>query len=236
MKHLILSLTSALLLMSCAEKTADTNTHIVGTIKGFSAGTVYLQKMNDTILVTIDSVKMSSDSKFKFDFNLDSPELMYLEVNRGATNSIDNTLPIFAAPGTINVNTELNHFYADAKVTGSKNHELMEQFAKVNTRFNGELLEISKEKFDAVRFKRFKDVDSIEAKFDQKLKRKYLYAINFALSNKDFEVAPYVALTELNNANIKYIDTITKSLTPKVAQSKYGKLLTQYLEQRKKQN
>lgn len=236
MKYVIISLTSALLLMSCAEKTADTNTHIAGTIKGFSAGTVYLQKMNDTVLVTIDSIKMSSDSKFKFDFDLDSPEVMYLEVDRGATNSLDNTLPIFVEPGTINVDTQLNYFYANAKVTGSKNHELLNQFTKVNTKFNSELLEISKEKFDAIRFKRLQDVDSIETKYNNKLKRKYLYAINFALTNKEYEVAPYVALTELNGANIKYFDTISKSVTPKVAQSKYGKLLTQYLNERKKEN
>lgn len=229
MKQLILSLTTAFLLMSCAEKGADTNTHIAGTIKGFTSGTVYLQKQNDSILVTIDSVQMSKDSKFKFDFNLDSPEVMYLEVNRGVTKSIDNSLPIFAEPGTITVDADLDHFYASAKVSGSKNHELFEQFQKVNTKYNGELLDISKEKFDAIRFKRLQDVDSIERKFDSKLKRKYLYAINFALTNKEHEVAPYVALTELSNANIKYLDTISKTIAPKVAQSKYGKLLTEYL-------
>ena len=67
MKYVLLSLSAAVLMMSCAEKTSDKNTHVVGTIKGFSAGTVYLQKMNDTILTTIDSVKMTGDSKFKFD-------------------------------------------------------------------------------------------------------------------------------------------------------------------------
>jgi hypothetical protein len=233
MKHLILSFATTLLLLSCAEKTTETNTQIAGTIKGFSSGTVYLRKMNDTVLVTIDSVQMKGDSKFRFDFDLDSPEVVYLEINRGVTNSIDNNLPIFAEPGTIAVDASLNHFFASAKITGSKNHDLYEQFQKINTKYNGELLAISKEKFDAIRFERLQDVDSIENKFNQKLKRKYLYAINFALANKDFEVAPFVALTELNNANLKYLDTINKTITPKVAQSKYGKLLTEYTKERK---
>jgi hypothetical protein len=233
MKHLILSFATTLLLLSCAEKTTETNTQIAGTIKGFSSGTVYLRKMNDTVLVTIDSVQMKGDSKFRFDFDLDSPEVVYLEINRGVTNSIDNNLPIFAEPGTITVDASLNHFFASAKITGSKNHDLYEQFQKINTKYNGELLAISKEKFDAIRFERLQDVDSIENKFNQKLKRKYLYAINFALANKDFEVAPFVALTELNNANLKYLDTINKTITPKVAQSKYGKLLTEYTKERK---
>lgn len=233
MKHLILSLTTALVLMSCAEKNADTNTHIAGTIKGFSSGMVYLQQMSDSTLVTIDSVKMKSDSKFKFDFNLDSPQLMYLELNRGTTKSIDNNLPLFVEPGSITVDSDLEHFYANAKITGSKNHQLFEEFQKINTKYKGELLDISKEKFDAVRFNRLHDVDSIDNKFDQKLKRKYLYAINFALTNKEYEVAPYVALAELSDANIKYLDSISKSVSPKVAESRYGKLLTELIKARK---
>lgn len=233
MKHLILSLTTALVLMSCAEKNADANTHIAGTIKGFSSGMVYLQQMNDSTLVTIDSVQMKSDSKFKFDFNLDSPQLMYLELNRGTTKSIDNNLPLFVEPGSITVDSDLEHFYANAKITGSKNHQLFEEFQKINTKYKGELLDISKEKFDAVRFNRLHDVDSIDNKFDQKLKRKYLYAINFALTNKEYEVAPYVALAELSDANIKYLDSISKSVSPKVAESRYGKLLTELIKARK---
>lgn len=233
MKHLILSLSTALVLMSCAEKNADANTHIAGTIKGFSSGMVYLQQMNDSTLVTIDSVQMKSDSKFKFDFNLDSPQLMYLELNRGTTKSIDNNLPLFVEPGSITVDSDLEHFYANAKITGSKNHQLFEEFQKINTKYKGELLDISKEKFDAVRFNRLHDVDSIDNKFDQKLKRKYLYAINFALTNKEYEVAPYVALAELSDANIKYLDSISKSVSPKVAESRYGKLLTELIKARK---
>lgn len=236
MKNSIYALLAALVITSCSDKKSDTNTHITGNIKGFTNGMVYLQKMNDTVLVVLDSVKMKSDSKFQFDFNLDSPELMYIVVDRGITSSIDNSLPIFAEPGTINVDTELKYFFANAKVTGSKNQELFEQFQKTNTKYNSELLEISKEKYDAMRFKRTQHLDSIAAKYDKKLTRKYLYAINFALTNKEYEVAPFVALSELTNANIKYLDTINKSMTPKVAESKYGKLLTKYLNERQKEN
>lgn len=236
MKHLFYVPALLLVLMSCKEDKPETNTHIIGSIDGFSAGTVYLQKMNDTIMQTIDSVKMMGDSKFQFDFDLESPELVYLTIDRGVTKSVDNSLPIFAEQGTINVNTDLDYFYANAKVSGSENHALFEQFQKVNTKFKSELLQISKEKFDAIRFKRLQDVDSIENKYNQKLKRKYLYAINFALVHKSHEVAPYIALSELSNANIKYLDTIQKSVTPKVAQSKYGKLLSTFVEELKKEN
>ena len=234
MKKFLLSFASVLTILSCTEKKPDTNTHITGNVKGLSNGMLYLQKMNDTVLVAIDSIKIEGDSNFQFDFNLDSPEMVYLFMDRGVTNSIDDNLPIFAEPGTINVDTELKHFYANAKVTGSKNHELLEQFKKINGKFKNDLLKISKEKFDAVRFNRLKDLDSIDAKMNQKMARQYLYAINFAITNKGYEVAPYVALSELRNANLKYLDTINNSITPKVTKSKYGKLLSKYIREQKK--
>lgn len=236
MKKFLLSFASVLTILSCTEKKPDTNTHITGNVKGLSNGMLYLQKINDTVLVAIDSVKMEGDSKFQFDLNIDSPEVMYLVINRGVTKSLDNDLPIFVEPGTINVDTELKYFYANAKVTGSKNHELLEQFQKINIKYKTDILEISKEKFDALRFERIQDLDSIEQKLNKKISRKSLYAVNFALTNKDFEVAPFVALSELTNVNLKLLDTINNSLSPKVSQSRYGKLLNEFIKERKNEN
>lgn len=236
MKKFLLSFASVLAILSCTEKKPDTNTHITGNVKGLSNGMLYLQKMNDTVLVAIDSIKMEGDSKFQFDLNIDSPEVMYLVINRGVTKSLDNDLPIFVEPGTINIDTELKYFYANAKVTGSKNHELLEQFQKINTKYKTDILEISKEKFDALRFERIQDLDSIEQKLNKKISRKSLYAVNFALTYKDFEVAPFVALSELNYVNLKLLDTINNSLSPKVAQSRYGKLLNEFIKERKNEN
>ena len=61
-----------------------------------------------------------------------------------------------------------------------------------------------------------------------------LTKINFALNNKDSEVAPYLALTEIYNAQIKYLDTINTSLTPEVKTSKYGKKLQLFIDNIKK--
>ena len=53
--------------------------------------------------------------------------------------------------------------------------------------------------------------------------------INFALNNADKEAAAYITLTELINANIKYLDSINNSLTEKVKQSFYGKKLSEFI-------
>ena len=69
----------------------------------------------------------------------------------------------------------------------------------------------------------FKDSVNVDkAKF---IKRKYFYTVNFAMSNKNFEVSPYVAVNQIADANTSYLDTIYSSLPSKIKDSKYGKQL-----------
>ena len=62
------------------------------------------------------------------------------------------------------------------------------------------------------------------------MKRRYFYTTNFAVKNADSEIAPYLALTELFDANIRLLDTINNSLSDKVRASKYGKELHEYIK------
>lgn len=229
MKNAVIALFSVFLIISCSKKEADKNLHITGNIKGLQEGKLYLQKIVDTNLVAIDSIILDGQSNFEWHMDIESPEMFYLSLDRGVTNSVDNNLPFFAEPGTINIDTDLKHFFAEAKITGSKNQKLYEDYKKVNARFINQNLELSKERFDAIRFNRLSDVPAIEQKIQDNLKRKYLYAINFAITNKEFDVAPYIALSEISNANVKYLDTINNSLSDKVAKAKYGKLLSKHI-------
>ncbi len=42
-------------------------------------------------------------------------------------------------------------------------------------------------------------------------------------------------LSEVSNANIKYLDTVYVNLTPKIKDSKYGKALESFIIERKKE-
>lgn len=234
MKNALIALFSVLLIISCSKKESDKNLHITGNIKGLQEGKLYLQKIVDTNLVAIDSIILDGQSNFEWHLDIESPEVFYLFLDRGVTNSIDNNLPFFAEPGTINIDTNLKYFFAEAKITGSKNQKLYDDYKKVNARFTNQNLELSKQHFDAVRFNRPADIPAIEEKIEGNLKRKYLYAINFALTNKDFDIAPYIALSEISDANIKYLDTINNALPEKVANSKYGKLLSKHISEVKR--
>ncbi|SFD71509.1 DUF4369 domain-containing protein [Flavobacterium phragmitis] len=235
MKKTLIAFVTLALLASCSKKETTGNVHITGNVKGLKKGTLYIQKIVDTALVAIDSIKIDGNSAFESNITLDSPQVLYLFLDRGVTNSLDNNILFFAEPGNINIQTNLDRYISDAKITGSKNHELYEQYSKINSRFTDENLSLVEPRFRALKRQDQKAVDSITKLQESNIKRKYLYATNFALNNKDYEVAPYIALAEIYDINLKFLDTIQKSMTPKVAKSFYGKKLTKYVSDLKKE-
>jgi len=234
MKKLLFVILSLTILASCENK-PETNLQITGNVKGLQKGTLYLKKLGDSTYITIDSIYIDGKSEFESNINLKSAEMLYLFLDRGETNSEDNNLMFFAEPGKINIATELDYFYSKAVVTGSKNNDLYENYKKISSKYNEQQLELTVAKINALKTNQMDLIASINEKSNAILKRKYLYAINFAVTNKEYEVAPYIALSEINDATIKYLDTIQKSMSPKVAKSRYGVLLTKYVSERKKQ-
>lgn len=235
MKKTMMAFISLALLASCAKNESKTNLHITGNIKGLKDGTLYIQRIVDTNLVAIDTITIDGDSKFETDLDLKSPEMLYLFLDRGVSNSLDNNILFFAEPGNINIETNLDSYLSTAKITGSKNHDLFEEYKKINSRYKDENLTLIEQKFKALKNNNTTAIDSLNKRQDLNTKRKYLFATNFAINNKDHEIAPYIALAEIYDINIKYLDTIQKSMTPKVANSLYGKKLTQYVKTIKNQ-
>ncbi|GEC71664.1 protein of unknown function [Flavobacterium flevense] len=236
MKKTILALAAIVFIASCNKKEQKGDLHITGNVKGLKEGTLYIQKIVDTALIAIDTIKIDGNSHFESDLDLKSPEMLYLFLDRGVSNSLDNNLMFFAEPGTINIETNLDAFLSAAKITGSKNHDLYEEYKKTTSRYKDENLTLIEQKFKAIKRKDPNAIDSLTKLQELNLKRKYLFAINFAINNKDHEIAPYLALAEVYDINIKYLDTIQNAMTPKVAQSLYGKKLTNYINTLKKAN
>ena len=229
MKKTILALVTLLIISACNKNDSKTNLHLTGNIKGLKKGKLYIQRVVDTALVAIDSITIDGSSTFETNLNLESPEMLYLFLDRGVTNSMDNNLLFFAEAGTINIDTNLDSFIGSAKITGSKNQEKYEEYKKINSRFRDENLDLIEQKFNTAKTNNLKAIDSLNAKQESNIKRKYLFATNFAINNRDYEVSPYIALSDIYDINIKYLDTIQKSMSPKVAKSLYGKKLTEYV-------
>jgi hypothetical protein len=236
MRKTIIALLSLVLLSSCSEKKSTKNLEITGYIKGLKKGTLYIQRIKDTALVAIDTIKINGDSHFKSEMDIDSPEMLYLFLDRGVTNSVDNNIPFFAEKGKINIETTLDFFTADSKITGSKNQELYEEYRKVVSRYVDKDLNLIKKKIEALKAGKTDEVNRIDEQQQDLVKTKYLFTTNFAVNHKDYEVAPYVTLAEIYDINMKYLDTIQKSMTPKVSKSLYGKKLNQFVAERRKLN
>lgn len=230
MKNLLL-FALAIMVVSCANKTPDLT--VKANIKGLKKGTVYLKKVKDTSLVTVDSMIINGNSTFELHSNIESPEVFFLYLDKN-TNENDR-ITFFAEKGITEINTTLKNFVFDAKINGSKQQKKLEEYQLMMSRFNERNLNLIKESFEAQKAGDKSKYSSIQTEFDNLLKRKYLYTVNFALNNKDSEVAPYLALTEIYNAQVKWLDTINSSLTPDIKTSKYGKELQVFIEKIKKE-
>jgi hypothetical protein len=235
MKKISIAFVTLTVLFACSEKKLENNLHLTGNIKGLKKGTLYVQRVANNKLIALDTIANDGSSKFETDIELKSPEMLYLFLDRGVSNSLDNNVLFFAEPGNINIETNLENYIADAKVTGSKNQDLYYEFKKVDNRFQDEELDLIEKKFKAMKSNNAAEAAKVSAKQESNIKRKYLYATNFAINNKEHEIAPYIALSEIYDINIKYLDTIQKSMSPKVAKSLYGKKLTEYIASIKKQ-
>lgn len=234
MQKISIALLVFLFLSSCSEKKSDKNLQITGYVKGLKKGTLYIQKIKDSTFIPLDTIVINGDSHFVSEMNIDSPEMYYLFLDRGVTNSLDNNIPFFAEKGKINIETTLDFFTSDCKITGSKNQALYDEYKKVTSSYVDQNLELIKKKFDAYKDGKSAELTAMNDQQKNIQKRKYLYTTNFAVNHGDYEVAPYVALAEIYDINLIYLDTIQKSLTPKVANSLYGKKLAALITERRK--
>ena len=233
-KIIVLVLATATLIACKEEKKENTNLHLSGNIEGLSQGKLYIQQLKDSTLAVMDSITIKGDSKFQVDLNIDGPEMLYIFLDRGQTNSIDNNLQFFAEPGNMTIETTLDAFFANAKVTGSKNHDLYVEFNEMKSKFNDKKMALIEHEFKNITKKKSNNKDSIIDANNKLIRKRYLYTANFASIHGDKEIAPYLALTEIADNNIRYLDTIETKMNPEVAKSKYGKMLKSYIEERKK--
>ena len=233
-KIIVLVLATVTLIACKEEKKENTNLHLSGNIEGLSQGKLFIQQLKDSTLAVIDSITIKGDSKFQVDLNIDGPEMLYIFLDRGQTNSIDNNLQFFAEPGNMTIETTLDAFFANAKVTGSKNHDLYVEFNEMKSKFNDKKMALIEHEFKNITEKKSNNKDSIIDANNKLIRKRYLYTANFASIHGDKEIAPYLALTEIADINIRYLDTIESKMKPEVAKSKYGKMLKSYIEERKK--
>lgn len=232
MKYLISLVLMAIIVVSCA-KDPNSTMIVSGTVKGLKKGVLYLQRVQDSNLVVVDSLQIAGDGRFSFETPLESPEIFYLYLNKKDNNDINDRISFFGEPGLITINTAWNTFDTKASIEGSESQKKLEEYRKVMSRFNTQNLEIIRAAYDPEIQSDSIAMDSIEKLSDRNILRGYLYALNFALNNSNSYIAPYIALTEVADANVRYLDSIYGALSQEVAASKYGRELALLLDRKK---
>jgi hypothetical protein len=85
MKKIISVLVFSIIMYACSSK-KEGNMIVQGQIKGLKKGKLYLQKMVDTVLVSVDSIALLGTETFKLTDNVDSSVLYYLTFDGNTTD------------------------------------------------------------------------------------------------------------------------------------------------------
>jgi len=197
---------------------------VQGKIKGIKKGTLYLKKMRDTLIVSVDSIRLFGKDSFTLSDNITSPEMYFLSLDQN-----QSTLSFFGEEGIITINDQVEKFGVSPVIEGSINQKILESYKEVAKKFQGKQLDLLAANMQAQKDRDLETSQSLRKKAEKQNLKKYIYTINFALNNVDTEAAAYITLTELVNANVKYLDSINNSLTEKVQQSYYGKKLADFV-------
>ncbi|OAD42806.1 DUF4369 domain-containing protein [Polaribacter atrinae] len=230
MKKIITLLVLSILITACSSK-KEGNMIVKGQIKGLKKGTLYLQKMKDTLLVSVDSVNLIGSDQFILTDDVKSPVLYYLTFDG---NTTDKRILFFGEEGTITINDNVDKFGFTPQITGSKNQEILDKYNKIKSKFQDQRLDFIKKDFEAKKTNDQELIAQLEKDYKNLAKRRVLFTTNFALTNADYEVAPYIGLTEMYDASLKMLDTVNSSLSDKVKSSEYGKRFQEYLNSIKK--
>ncbi len=212
------------LIVACSKEKELGNMVVQGKIKGIKKGTLYLKKMRDTLIVSVDSIRLFGKDSFTLSDNITSPEMYFLSLDQN-----QSTLSFFGEEGIITINDQVEKFGVSPVIEGSINQKILESYKEVAKKFQGKQLDLLAANMQAQKDRDLETSQSLRKQAEKQNLKKYIYTINFALNNSDTEAAAYITLTELVNANVKYLDSINNSLTEKVQQSLYGKKLAEFV-------
>ena len=198
---------------------------VSGNIDGLKKGTIYLQKQQDSIIVSIDSILLEGNSNFKLETEINEPDIYYLYLDKNDGDSLNDIITFFGNNGEINIQTSLKNFDSSYEISGSKNTELLQEYFSIIRKFNLQNLDLLEIFYKAQIENNQTKIDSVNTQIENLIKRRYLYTLNFATNNSEFEISPYLAVSQIADANQEFLLKLYDTLPEKIKNSKYGKIL-----------
>ena len=215
----------SLLILTFSCSTNEKKMIVSGNIDGLKKGTVYLQKQQDSIIVSIDSILLEGNSNFKLETEINEPDIYYLYLDKNDGDSLNDIITFFGNNGDINIQTSLKNFDSSYEISGSKNTELLQEYFSIIRKFNLQNLDLLEIFYKSQIENNQIRIDSVNTQIENLIKRKYLYTLNFATNNSEFEISPYLAVSQIADANQEFLLKLYDTLPEKIKNSKYGKIL-----------
>ena len=197
-------------------------------IKGLKKGEIIIKKFSDSTFVSLDSFQINGNNKINFKYILAEPEMIYLDLNLN-DGSLTKTMNFFAENSKIDIETSLENYGFNSYVSGSINDSIYRNYILLNKKFNNQKLNLYEKTLENIKSNNKDSLEIIEDLIININKRQFLHNANYAVRNSTYEVAPYIAITDLHESK-KILDTIYKSLNPKIVDSKYGLQLKKMVE------
>lgn len=198
-------------------------------VKDLKKGILYLERLQDSILVAVDSVQITQEKPIVLEADLNHPELFYVLLVRNKADDFDNRISFFGEAGNISIQTTLDGYVTKAEVIGSPTQDIFNSYIKVISQFNNEELDLLAAYLQAQINQNNDSLALIEKQSANLAKRKLLFTANFAVNNNTSVIAPYLALYKLTSGSKTLLDTIAASMSDDVRNSSYGKQLRDYL-------
>jgi hypothetical protein len=198
---------------------------VTGNVDGLRKGTIYLQKQLDSTIISLDSTKIKGNSNFKLNTVIDEPDIYYLYLDKEDGDSLNDIITFFGNKGEININTTLSAFDSSYEISGSKNSELLREYFSIIRKYNLQNLDLLEIFYNAQINNNQKRIDSVNEKIENLIKRKYLYSLNFSITNSENEISPYIAVSQIPDASKDLLKKVYDTLPENIKVSKYGKVL-----------
>ena len=214
------------LVTGCSNNKKEMNLNVI--INGFKKGNIYLQKIQDSTLINIDSIFIENNKSIVLKHQINSPQIFF--INLGISKK-DNRIEFFGEEGDITIKTNLKNFSSEFEVSGSYNDSIYRKYLNIIKQFNYRRLDLIKKSFELSQSKKLDSIKLIESEIENLNKRQYLYSLNYAVTNGNSHVAPFIALNEFSQGGKVLLDTIKNSLSKDVLSSKYGAMLKKPIEE-----
>ena len=192
-------------------------------VENFKKGNIYLQKISDSALINVDSIFVKKNESIILKYKIDSPELFYLNLD---VSDIDNRIEFFGEKGEINIDTSLEKFNSDFKISGSSIDSLYRNYLSVIKKFNNRKLDLIQLSFNLSKTELEDSLIKVQNQIKSLDKRRYLYNLNYTVSNGNSFISPLVAINEFSESGKIVLDTIKNSMSKRVLKSKYGKIFS----------